>query len=331
MTETQPLAIHFETGAAARESKSLTPELVSSVLQRYPGLDDRLRMTFNNDETRTDEYLRDAEVLMVAGPVSLKGLALRAPKLKWLQLSSAGVDSALAHLPPGVFLTNARGVHAERMHEIALMTLLMMNNHMPFFMHNQARRVWDQRLSGPIAGRTVVILGLGGLGGAVALAGKQLGLKTIGIARDTRERENVDEVHGMDRLGDCLARADYVVLTLPLTEHTRNCMDARALDRLQPHAQLLNIGRAQLMDYDHLARKLTAGEIAGAILDVFEEEPLPPDSPLWSVPNLIISPHCWLDRPVDYSKLAVEAFAEDLDNYLAGRPLLRLVDPELGY
>ena len=331
MSRPDSLSVHFETSSAARRSKALTPDLVAAALRRYPGLSERVRMTFNSDQTQTDRFLREADVLMIGGPVSLEGLAQRAPNLKWLQLSSAGVDNALRHVPAGVIVTNARGIHAERTHEIALMALLMMNNHMPFFSHNQARGVWKQRLSSPIEGKTVVILGLGGLGGSAALAAKQLKLKTIGIARSAQPRENVDEVYDMSQVGECFARADFVVITLPLTEHTRNCVNAEALDCLPSHAQILNIGRAQVMDYGHLARKLEANEIAGAILDVFEEEPLPSESPLWSVPNLIITPHCWLDRPDDYAKLAIEAFAEDLDNFLAGRPLLRRVDPELGY
>ncbi|WP_173934365.1 NAD(P)-dependent oxidoreductase [Chelativorans sp. Marseille-P2723] len=325
------LAVHFETGSTSRESKMLTPALVEAALQRHPGVIDRIRMTFNSDQQRTDNFLRDADVLMIAGPVPLQGLASRAPKLKWLQLSSAGVDNALAHVPNGMILTNARGVHAQRMHEIAMMALLMMNNHMAFFFHNQTKRVWAQQLSDPIEGKTAVILGLGGLGGAAARAAKQLGLNTIGLSRTAAPRDSVDEVHNMDRLRECLKRADFVIVALPLTEQTRNCIDAEALDCLPTHAQILNIGRAQLMDYEHLVKKLEAGELAGAILDVFEQEPLPANSPLWEVPNLIVTPHCWLDRPADYAKLAVEAFVEDLDNFLADRPLLRRVDLQLGY
>lgn len=328
---TEPLSIHFETGANARSSKSLTRELAEAALGPYPGLIDKVRMTFNDEPARTDPLLAEAEVLMVAGPVSLVGLGQRAPRLKWLQVASAGVDNALAHLPPGVVLTNASGIHAERTHEIALMALLMMNNHMPFFFHNQMRRQWKQRMSGPIAGRTVVILGLGGLGAAVALAAKQLKLRTLGLSRTGSPRENVDESYTIDRMHDCFAQADFVVITLPLTAQTHRCIDAAALDSLPAHAQLLNIGRGPVLDTDHLVRKLAAGELAGAILDVFDKEPLPTDSPLWSVPNLMITPHCWLDRPNDYAKLAIEAFAEDLDNFVHGRPLLRRVDPTLGY
>src|SRR5690606_16220971 len=161
-----------------------------------------------------------------------------------------------------------------------------------------------------------------------ALAARQIGLKVLGLSRRGEPRENVDEVYRTDRLKECFARADFVIVTLPLTEHTRNCIDAEVLDCLPAHAQLLNIGRAQVIDYEHLAKKLEAGELAGAMLDVFEEEPLPTDSVLWSVRNLIVTPHCWLDRPNDYARLAIEAFAEDLDNFVKGRPLLRLVDRE---
>jgi phosphoglycerate dehydrogenase-like enzyme len=327
----ETVTVHFETSAGARPSKALTPELVEAAFGAYPGLAGRVRPTFNHDQAQMDRYLADADILMVAGPVPLADLRRRAPKLAWLQLISAGADQALAHLPPGVILTNASGVHRERTHEIVLMVLLMMNNHMPFFFHNQANRVWAQRTSQPIAGRTAVIIGLGALGAAAALAARQLGLRTIGLSRTGTPCENIDEAHTMDRLRESLSRADFVVITLPLTAQTRNCIDAAALDSLPAHAQLLNIGRSQVMDYDHLARKLEAGTLAGAFLDVFDEEPLPADSPLWSVQNLVVTPHCWLDRPHDYARLAVEAFAEDLDNYLHGRPLLRRVDPALGY
>jgi phosphoglycerate dehydrogenase-like enzyme len=326
-----PLNVHFETGANARPSKTLTPQLAEAAIGRYPGLLERVRMTFNADPARTDDLLAEAEVLMVTGPVDLEGLARRAPCLKWLQLASAGVDNALPHLPADVVLTNASGIHAERTQEIALMAFLMMNNHMPFFFHNQMRREWAQRLSAPIAGRTAVILGLGGLGAAVAAAARQLRLRTLGLSRSGMPHENVDESYTMDRLHEVLARADFLVITLPLTRETHRIVDAAALDCMPPHAQLLNIGRGPVLDVEHLARKLSAGELAGAMLDVFDTEPLPADSPLWGIPNLVITPHCWLDRPHDYAKLALEAFAEDLDNFVHGRPLLRRVEPALGY
>ena len=325
------ISVHFETRGQGYSLKALSPELVEAALAAYPGLIGRIRPSYNSDPARTDDFLRGAEVVMFTGAMPLAGLAARAPRLKWLQLTSAGADRALAHLPEGVILTNARGVHVTRTREIATMALLMMNNHMPAFQSAQLRREWAPRSADPIAGKVVVVLGLGALGGAVAEAAKALGLRVIGLSRTGAARENVDEAWTMAHLHACLARADFVVVTLPLTEATRGCLDAAALDALPAHAQLLNIGRAPVMDYAHLAHKLEAGELAGAMLDVFDEEPLPAESPLWRVPNLIVTPHSWLDYPSGYARLAMEAFAEDLDNYVHGRPLRRRVDPALGY
>ncbi len=327
----EPIAVHFETRVGGGQVKRLTPELVEAALARHPGLIDRIRPSYNEDPTRTEAFLAEAEVVMFTGKLALAGLAERAPRLKWLQLSSAGADMALAHLPEGVLLTNARGVHVTRTREIAMMALLMMNNHVPAFASAQMRREWAPRSSDPIAGRVVVVLGLGALGGATAEAAKALGMRVIGLSRSGAATENVDEAYAMEHLHACFARADFVVVTLPLTEATRGCVDAAALDALPAHAQILNIGRSPVMDYAHLVRKLEAGELAGAILDVFDQEPLPVDAPYWSVPNLMVTPHSWLDYPSGYARLAVEAFAEDLDNYLHGRPLLRQVDPALGY
>lgn len=327
----EPIAVHFESRNWGNSMKALSPELVEAALAPYPGLIERIRPSYNADPARTDEFLHAAEVVMFSGRMPLAGLAERAPRLKWVQLTSAGADQALKHLPKGVLLTNARGVHVTRTREIATMALLMMNNHMPAFQSAQLRREWAPHSADPIAGKTVVVLGMGALGGAVAEAAQGLGLRVIGLSRSGRPHDSVDEAWTMEHLQACFKRADFVVVTLPLTETTRGCVDAAALDALPAHAQILNIGRSPVMDYGHLAQKLEAGELAGAMLDVFDEEPLPAESPLWSVKNLIVTPHSWLDYPSGYARLAMEAFAEDLDNYVNGRPMRRRVDPALGY
>lgn len=327
----QSLRVHFETSPRARASQHLGPALVEPAFAGFPDLRGRISPSFNDDPARTDEFLADAEVLMIAGPVPLDNLRERAPRLRWVQLCSAGAEHVLRHIPSEVALTNARGIHSDRTREIAMTALLMMNNHVPYFASNQRHGVWDQRPTTMIEGKTVVLVGLGGLGSACAEAARLLGLRVLGLSRTGAAQDNVDASHTMDGVGECFAQADFVIVTLPLTEATRGIVGADELDHLPPRAQIMNIGRSQVMDYDALRERLEDGRIAGAILDVFDKEPLVQDDPIWAVRNLFITPHAGLDNPDEYGRACMKIFIEDLGNFLSGHPLKRLVDPELGY
>jgi phosphoglycerate dehydrogenase-like enzyme len=252
--------------------------------------------------------------------------------LRWIHLVSAGVNHLLPldWLPPRVALTNSSGVHAELAGEYGAAALLMLNFRVPAHASNQRRGHWDQHFNSPIGGKTVVLIGLGAIGGSVARQARRLGLRVLGVRRSRRPHPYTDRVFGPGDLPDLLPRADFVVVTAPMTPETRHMLGAKELDRLKPEAGLVNMSRAGLVDYEALTRKLEAGELAGAVIDVCNPEPLPAASPLWQTRNLVITPHISSD-PVDYVERMTRIFLDNVSRLLAGRPLRNRVLADRGY
>ena len=211
------------------------------------------------------------------------------------------------------------------------MALLLLHNAMPAIIANQARAVYDSLYSPSIAGKTVVVVGVGSIGKAVALQAKALGLRVIGVSRHGHPLDGIDEMLTVAQLDEALPHADFVFVATPLTNETRNLISRQRLGLLKPGAALVNIGRAAVVDYRALTEKLESGALSGALLDVFEEEPLPPDSPLWRVPNLIVTPHISADDGNQYVALTLQLFFENMRRYLNGEPLENQVRADLGY
>jgi phosphoglycerate dehydrogenase-like enzyme len=253
--------------------------------------------------------------------------------LRLVQTINAGIDNLAPFdwLAPGTALCNASGIHAAKLQEWAGMVLLMLHGQMPYFATAQRNHAWSRRHSSLIAGKTVLIFGTGGLGGAVARAARGLGLRAIGVRRQAAPAEDFDEVIAMAAHGAALRRADFVVLTLPLTTETRGLADAAFFAALRPGAGFANFGRGALVDQPALCAALESGAIGGAIIDVATPEPLPPDSPLWTAKNLIITPHVSCDDPATYVADALDLLMENLKRLAYGRPLRNRVDPSLGY
>jgi phosphoglycerate dehydrogenase-like enzyme len=253
-------------------------------------------------------------------------------ELRWLHLTSAGVDHVLPldWLPRGVTLTNSSGVHAEHAAEYALCALLMLNIGFPQHIADQQRGRWDQVFHSPIRGKTVVLIGVGAIGGAAARRAKQAGLHVIGVRRSRRPHRYVDETVGPDALAAVLPRADFLLVTAPLTPETRSLIGRRELDLLRQEAGVVCMSRAGLVDYDALAERLRRGRLRGAIVDVCDPEPLPPASPLWRVPNLIITPHISSDPP-DYAARVIAILKENVGRFLDGRPLMNRIARSRGY
>jgi phosphoglycerate dehydrogenase-like enzyme len=289
-----------------------------------------LAVTEDHDPERVTAATRAATVLI--------GFALphrrirELPRLAWIHLVSAGVDHLLPldWLPSGVVLTNSSGVHSELAGEYAACALLMLNAGMPRHVTNQRRGRWDQVFNSPIRGKTVVLIGVGAIGGTAAMHAKRLGLRVIGVRRSRRRHPHVDEMVGPGDLPAVLPRADFLLLTAPLTPETRGLIGARELDALPRGAGVVNIARAGLVDYAALRAKLERGELRGAILDVCDPEPLPPESPLWRVPDLLITPHISSD-PTDYVERMLTIITDNLDRLLTGRPLRNRVQRARGY
>ena len=252
--------------------------------------------------------------------------------LRWIHLVSAGVNHLLPldWLPSGVALTNSSGVHAELAGEYGAAALLALNFRLPAHATHQRRGHWDQVFNAPIRGKTVVLIGLGAIGGSVAKHARRLGLRVLGVRRSGHGHSHADAVFRPAALRDLLPRADFVVVTAPLTPESRHLLSARELDLLPPHAGVVNMSRAELVDYKTMAAKLEAGELRGAIIDVCNPEPLPPDSPLWHVRNLLITPHVSSD-PTDYVERMTRIFLDNLDRLLSGRSLRNQIDRAAGY
>ena len=309
---------------------SVTPSRFARGAAAVPALRRRLRVTFGVDPPALEAGLREAEIL-VAAHVDGRDLAARAPRLKWIQSTSAGVEKLVPHLPRGVVLTNASGVHSPKGGEYAMTALLMLNHGVPHFVTSQRERRWDPVFTSPIAGRTVVIVGVGRIGGEVARLARRFGMKVLGVRRSGRPHPGVHRMFTTKGLRAALRQADFVVVTTPLTPGTRGLIGAKELDCLPRHAGLVNLGRGAVVDYDALSAKLWAKELSGAVLDVFPEEPLPSESSLWSMPNVILSPHCAVDDGRAYVPRCLDIFFDNLRRYIAGRPLRNVVDRMQGY
>jgi glyoxylate/hydroxypyruvate reductase len=253
--------------------------------------------------------------------------------LSVIHCTSAGVERYLPldWLPEGAVLTNSSGVHAEKGGAFGAMAILMLNEGAPRHATNQRRRLWDGTLSTSVTGKTVVICGFGSLGEAVAARIKPFGVKVIGVRRSGEPHLLADEVYRPALLPSALPRADFLVLSCPLTAQTRRLIGARALALLPKGAGVLNIARAGVLDNEALAKALRSGHLSGAIVDVFDPEPLSENAPWWDVPNLMIFPHTSCDDGVGYIDRCLRIFAENLDRYVRGDSLTNVVSGTLEY
>jgi phosphoglycerate dehydrogenase-like enzyme len=309
---------------------SVTPAAFRRRARLAPAHARRLAVTFGEDDAALEKGLAQAEIL-VAGHFPAEDLARRAPRLRWIQSTSAGVENLVPLLPAHVTLTNASGVHGPKGGEYGMTALLMLNHRVPDFVTRQREARWDPIFSSTIAGKTVVVVGLGEIGAEIARLARRFGLRVVGVRRTGRSHPGIERVVQPKDLPKVLPKADFLVLTAPLTAGTRGLIGRRELDLLPGHAGIVNLGRGGVMDYGELAEKLRKGELQGAVLEVFPEEPLPADSPLWTLPNVIMSPHCAVDDLVHYVPRCLDIFFDNLGRYLRGRPLRNQIDPALGY
>lgn len=282
--------------------------------------------------TGIDALITSNDVLRAPG-FPLHQLAEAAPKLRWIHIIGAGIEPLLPldWLPPGVTLTNNSGVHVPKTRESVLMALLMLNARVPSIVGNQRDHRWQPIFTPCIAGKHVLIVGLGDMGGAAAQAAKMLGLSVTGVRRSEGTHASVDRMITPAELDAALPDADFVVLAAPLTPETRCMFNRRRLSRLKRGAGLLNIGRAGLLDHVALADALATGAISGAVLDVYDPEPLPANSPLWEVRSLIMMPHVTSDDLDHYLPLTYNLVFANAARLAKGEGLINAVDPGRGY
>lgn len=289
-------------------------------------------------EKRWQTMIAEAEVLFGLPGDSATGLAgaVRAgERLHWVQATAGGAgeqvqaaDLTAAELDR-VMITRAVGVHAGPLAEFAILGVLAFTKDLPRLLADKQARRWDHYPVAELAGTTLLVVGLGSVGAEVASLAKALGMRVIAVNRTGRsDSPDVDEARPSRFLADLLPVAHSVVLTLPLTEQTRGMIDAAAIERMHRGAVLVNIGRGGVVDEPALVRALQQGRLAGAALDVFAAEPLPPDSALWDLPNVLLSPHT-AGLSVHENERIVALFSENLRRYLAGEDLLNRVLPPL--
>ncbi len=252
----------------------------------------------------------------------------RAPNLRWLQVFSAGVDHAFFQtvMQRGVRLSTAAGTSAEPIAQTAIAALLFLSRGFPHWIDAQRRHAWEtlphERVPHDLRGQVLLVVGLGGIGAEIARLGRALGLYVVGVRRSPRRpADPVDELYTPDRLAELLPRADWLALACPLTPETRGLIDAEALGRLPRGAHLLNVGRGEVVDQAALVEALGKGELAGAYLDVFEVEPLPASSPLWGLPNVLLTPHNSAASRGN-ERRQVDRFLVNLVRWGRGEPLL---------
>ena len=294
-----------------------------------------VELAFGDDVPSLVAAIRGADVLFAWRP---RGALLSeawgsATDLRWIQSASAGVDNLLFPelAASHVVLTNARGVYEEAMAEYVLGLMLVFAKGLDGVLERQARREWQHRETERLERKRVVVVGLGPIGRAIARTCSAMRMSVRGVARTARPGDDVlAEIFGADRLVDAVAAADYVIDALPATDETHQVFDHAVFEAMEPWTRFVNVGRGSTVDQRALTRALETGTIAGAALDVFDEEPLPPDDPLWAMPNVIVSPHMAGDA-AGWREGVVELFVRNLERYLTGRPLLNVVDKGRGY
>jgi glyoxylate/hydroxypyruvate reductase A len=312
--------------------------------RRYPG-DHRGDSSFRRDEAgeaRWRELLSRAEVLYGIPGDSPEGLAAVVtgyPRVRWIQATAAGAGEQVrrAGLNPEalerVMITTSSGVHALPLAEFCMFGLLAIAKDLPRLAADQRSRAWPplRRATRELHGETLFILGLGDIGLEVARLAKAFGMRTVGFKRTPGPPPPfTDEVHTAADLASMIDQADALVITLPGTPETERIVDAVVIGHMRPSCIVVNVGRGSVVDEAALTEALRQGRIAGAALDVFAEEPLPASSPLWDLPNVLISPHTAALSQREDERI-VELFKDNLRRYLAGEPLRNLVRPGIFY
>jgi phosphoglycerate dehydrogenase-like enzyme len=298
--------------------------------ERFSALDTGIRSFAVRDPETLEARVGEADVLVISG-LWQNRLLDRAKKLRLIQSIGAGTDQfprdELAKR--GIRLASARGVNYRAVAEHAMALILALSRRLPEARDNQAKRLWRGMIGDParredeLGGKTLLIVGLGQIGGRLAELAKAFDMRVVALRRNPAAGRGVaDAVHGTRELGSLLPEADFVALTCPLTPETENLIDAAAFARLKPSAYLVNVARGRVVNEAALIEALASGRIAGAGLDVTTEEPLPPTSPLWEMPQVLITPHT-AGETSRYEDNVIEILSDNLEALWRGEQQLR--------
>jgi phosphoglycerate dehydrogenase-like enzyme len=297
-----------------------------------------LQVTIASDDAGFDTAMTEAEALVtwtrvVQARFPRGALPAAAPKLKLISCTSAGLDrlAPFDWLPPDVVLLNNRGAHAAKAGEYGLMVLLMLANHIPDFAAAQREGRWAPRFGSVLAGRSICILGLGSVGGAVAVQARHFGMHVIGIRSTATPHSSCDEVVAQVDIDSVLPRAEFLVVACPLTPQTRGLLDHARLSLLPRGAKVVNMGRGALWDQDAACDLLDIGHLDGCVTDVAVPEPLPADHRLWRTRGMFVTPHMSSDDPATYNDNSLDILFANIRSARAGQGWLNRVQPDRGY
>jgi phosphoglycerate dehydrogenase-like enzyme len=318
-------------------------------LRRISGLSPRLNVTDASEmviqpafqvtrkegtpDARLEVLLDGAEIMF--GLRFIPDLVKRAPHLRWVQTMSAGVESILSPdmVNSQIALTNVSGIHTIQINELVFSLIMAFAKQIPHCLENQKQKKWERFAPVILQGKTLGVVGLGNIGTGIARTAKHLGMRVLATRRSIKEAARtryVDTVYPASQLDRLLKESDFVVLALPHTASTDKIIGEKEFALMKPSAFLVNIGRGKTVDEEALVRALKEKRIAGAGLDTFAVEPLPPGSPLWEMPGVIITPHI-AGSAGDYMLKATDIFCENLQRYLSGRRLINVVNKKQGY
>lgn len=287
----------------------------------------------NAQEKQWQKLLSSADILFDFDQTHLDDLPELAPQLKWLQATSSGIghfvwDKGYDKRMPNTLFTTARGVHAQPLAEFCFMVMTIFNKGFLGVLNKQKEKKWERYAGKDLRNRTIAIVGLGKVGQEVARLAKEHRMRVIGVKQTIKganlKELYVDELYRPEDLDLVLPQAEYLVLITPHTDKTENMMGEKEFNLMPWGSILINIGRGALIDESALIKALNSGQIAGAGLDVFKQEPLPEDSPFWDIPNVIVSPHS-ASTTDNENKLITDLFCLNLKRYLAGEKLENLL------
>jgi phosphoglycerate dehydrogenase-like enzyme len=297
----------------------------------HAGLSARVAVeTLDRKDQPTQAQRADTEAMLAWG--APRGLLPVMQKLRWAQALTAGGEAGLAlpDLPAGLTLTGARGTPRDSMPENILGALFHLTKPYTAVVRDQTDHKWTRRMAQPLNGKTLGILGLGAVGQEVARLASALRMRVIGTKRRPEPIPGVEEVLSPERTDEVLAQSDFVLLLLPATPDTENFINAQTLSQMKPGAYLLNFGRGHLIADADLIAAVNGKRIAGAVLDVFRQEPLPPEHPFWGTDGILVLPHIGGGHPTRDTTVA-RLFADNLGRFLDGAPLKEVVDRTAGY
>lgn len=324
------LRVYIQNQPERGEAYQITPENWRAALGP---LASSTRISFHDARNVDLDALSRADVCVGSG-FDTRVISQHAVNLRLLHVTSAGVEKYLPldWLPAGAVFTNSRGIHSEKAEQYALMALLMLATRVPAFVTAQREHAWRPILTRVLRHQQVTIVGLGNIGRAVAKAAAGLQLKVRAVTRSGQAEAAVSEVLPVSRIKEAMHDSRHLVLCCPLTPETRGLISSEVISALPRGAGLINLARGAVLDSHALARALVSGHLSGAILDVFEEEPLPHGNPLWDAPNLLVTPHVSCDEPEGYIDKALGALVPNLSSLLDGvLPTVNVVSRTLQY